>query len=157
MNEKLRNIELERAKLAQECIDKVELMEHEIKGVKGKFTSYVRRLLAAIPVDGIVRVLTFMASKAKADGIRCVTKWINNEEGLEKLDSEPAAYAIIYYYVMRCLHERLEIDINIREDPLNPLRYLASDYNLARRASKEALAFLVWVKRFAEALFEVSR
>jgi CRISPR type III-B/RAMP module-associated protein Cmr5 len=153
-----RRIELKRARLAHECVTKVAAAEEYIEKVGEKFTSYVRRLLAAIPTDGILSTLTFCASQAKASNICEIAKWIESvEEALAKLPSDKAAYAIIYYYIAKRLSEKMELDINVSAEPLELIGQLAGDYKNARKASRESMAFLIWVKRFAEAEFGAGR
>lgn len=155
VNEVFKSIELERAKLAYEFVKKIYDAKSLIKDLERKVTSYTHRLSAAIPADGIMHVLVFTVSKAKVSGIRNVAEWVESRGKLESLGADDAAHAFIYYYVARHLCKCLGVDVDLREKPLKLLEQLAGDYDLARRASREALAFLIWVKRFMEAEFGV--
>lgn len=119
---KRRTIEQDRAKYAAECVN-------EAKGVKG-YGSYARRAGALIQTQGLGQALAFWRSKG----------W---EKGRPKNGD---AYALLYQHMSSWLNQRLEINNDI-------LKWIQQDASTEdyRRATAEAQAFLIWLKRFAEA------
>lgn len=119
---KRRTIEQKRAAQAAICVN-------EAKGIKG-YGSYARRAGALIQTQGLGQALAFWRSKG----------W---EKGKPKNGD---AYALLYQHMSNWLNQRLTTN----QDILQWIQQDASteDY---RRATAEAQAFLIWLKRFAEA------
>lgn len=115
-------IEQERARRAMECV--TEVSQH--KTWKEKYGSLARRAPADIQSNGLGQTLAFWKSKPK--------------------DQENA---VLYDHVSTWVSERL--DGWQGKDLLTQLiaaNTTTADY---RRATAEAQAFLIWLKRFAEA------
>jgi CRISPR-associated protein Cmr5 len=116
-------IEQKRAKAAAEYVN-------EAKSAKG-YGSYARRAGALIQTQGLGQTLAFWRSKG----------W---ENGRPKSND---AYALLYRHISDWLKRQLNTE---QSDILQWIMNDAStdDY---RRATAEAQAFLIWLKRFAEA------
>ncbi len=119
---KRRTIEQARAEYAAKYVN-------EAKGIKG-YGSYARRAGALIQTQGLGQALAFWRSKG----------W---EKGRPKKDD---AYALLYQHMSDWLNQELRT----KKDILKWIQEDASteDY---RRATAETQAFLIWLKRFAEA------
>jgi CRISPR-associated protein Cmr5 len=115
-------VEQERARRAMECV--IEVSKHETW--KGKYGSLARRAPADIQSNGLGQTLAFWKSKPK--------------------DKENA---ILYDHVSTWVCERLnEWQGKDLLTQLIAANTTTADY---RRATAEAQAFLIWLKRFAEA------
>lgn len=119
---KRRTIEQDRAAQAAICVN-------EAKGVKG-YGSYARRAGALIQTQGLGQALAFWRSKG----------W---EKGKPKNGD---AYALLYRHMSSWLNQQLRTNNDI-------LQWIQEDASTEdyRRATAEAQAFLIWLKRFAEA------
>ncbi len=92
---------------------------------KGKYGSLVRKMPSYILTNGLGQTLAFLKAK-----------------GRNEPDSE---HEILYCHLSKWLRERLGINGDV-------LHWITvTDSHQYRRATMEALAFLQWLKRFAEA------
>jgi CRISPR-associated protein Cmr5 len=119
-----RTVEQDRAKYAAECVN-------EAKRNGGKeYSSYSRRAGALIQTQGLGQALAFWYSKG----------W---DKGRPK---QGDAYALLYQHMSSWLNQQLRTNKDI-------LQWITQDASTEdyRRATAEAQAFLIWLKRFAEA------
>lgn len=121
---KRRTVEQERAKYAAEYVEEVKNKRVE------KYGSYARRAGALIQTQGLGQALAFWRSKG----------W---EKGSPKKDD---AYALLYEHMSKWLNQQMTTNKDI-------LKWIQKDASTEdyRRATAEAQAFLIWLKRFAEA------
>jgi CRISPR-associated protein Cmr5 len=114
-------LQQKRAAHAWACIEKVENMKH----LQKKYGSLVRGLPALVQSDGLGQTLAFLLAKAGG-----------------KEDKE---HKVAYDHIADWLKQELDVNDDL-------LKWLleknTKDY---RRATAETLAYLSWLKRFAEA------
>ena len=116
-------LQQKRAAHAWECIEKVNA------GIQKKYGSLVRGLPALIQSDGLGQMLAFLKAKDKNKG---------NTEHIE-------AYSNISNWI------NIEFGFTYKEDETLLEWLLTQETSMYRRATAEALAYLNWLKRFAEA------
>lgn len=121
-----RDLDRRRAKNAWECIQSVKSQEFE-----AKYNSHVRDLPTMIQVNGLAQTLAFLKAKAK-----------ENEPKNRKEDFV-LAFHHLSNWVCSCL--------NWGEGDLLHRVLMTENTQSYRQATTEALAFLQWLKRFAEA------
>jgi len=122
-----KTLEQERAQRAWECVQKVTSKSQEFKN---KYGSLARKVPALVLTNGLGQTLAFLQAKGKnnpADEhtvlFRHLSDWVLAQVGTDTTASNP-----------------------------DLLRWvLENDSAAYRRATTEALAFLIWLKRFAEA------
>jgi CRISPR-associated protein Cmr5 len=118
----LRSLEQERAKYAWECIQEV---KKESKELQEKYTSYVKKATTLIQANGLSSVLAFYYNR-----------WKKNEK----------AYEFIYKHITNWsqLKKLTKGDL---------LQWIINDASSIEvfKASKEVIALLNWIRRFAEA------
>lgn len=117
-----------------------------------KYVSYVRRLPSLIQTNGLGAALAFVFAKAKF--------------GAEKRGADAEAYGLLYTHVRQWLEEHSILRETLRkaydqlkenrEDVNGPDRLteaiVSLDPRSYRLATQEVLAFLQWLRRFAEGL-----
>jgi len=161
----LRSLEQERAKYAWECVNlmkaenrrkedekiglfikiieeikrrkKGEVSEDDLKKyytkLEGRYSSYVKKTSTLIQTNGLGSTLAFYKSK-----------FGSKEE--EKLSEDARAYKLIYDHINRWFKEQFKCN----EDVLKWITMTASSIEVFQ-ATKEIIALLNWMKRFAEA------
>lgn len=99
-----------------------------------KYKSYVKKIPMLIKTNGLGATLAFIKSKTKS----------NSEEG--------KAYGLIYKHLTEWLKSDEKSLINIDDDLVKEIISLKSaEY---RAVTNEVLAFLNWLRRFADGLIE---
>lgn len=129
----LRSLEQERAKYAWECIQ-------EVKGdinLEDKYKSYVRKTPTYIQVNGLGNTLAFYKSKFEAD---------LKKKGENGLGPEKRAYKLLYDHINGWKKETRE-----NKDFLEWIIDEGTSSLKVFQATKETIALLNWMKRFAEA------
>jgi len=116
-------LQQKRAAHAWKCIEKVQA------GIQKKYGSLVRGLPALIQSDGLGQMLAFLKAKDKNKG---------NTEHIE-------AYSNISNWIS------IEFGITYKQDETLLEWLLTQETPMYRRVTAEALAYLNWLKRFAEA------
>jgi CRISPR-associated protein Cmr5 len=116
-------LQQQRAAHAWGCIEKVNV------GIQKKYGSLVRGLPALIQSDGLGQTLAFLKAKDKNKG---------NTEHIE-------AYSNISNWIS------IEFDFKYKQGETLLEWLLTQETPMYRRATAEALAYLNWLKRFAEA------
>lgn len=119
----LKNIELERANYAWECIEEI---KRENEQLQKNYGSYVRRAPTLIQANGLPNTLAFYHNRAKRG---------------EK------AYELLYQHISNWAPLK---KLTKGKDPLQWIIKDASSQDVFR-ASREIIALLYWMKRFAEA------
>lgn len=130
----LRSLEQERAKYAWECIQSV---EGDID-LEDKYKSYVRKTSSYIQVNGLGNTLAFYKSKFEAD---------LRKKGEEKLSVEKKAYKLIYDHLNGWFNKQFRENKDI-------LNWIISENTSSIKvfqATKEIIALLNWLEKFAEA------
>jgi len=122
----LRNLEQERAKYAWKCIQEV---KEKSKELKEKYNSYVKRAPTLIQTNGLPNAFVFYYSK-----------WKKGEKAYELLYNH-----IVNWDLVKRMRGEREFLSWITED--------ASSLDVFQ-ATKEIIALLNWMKRFAEAELE---
>ena len=126
----------------------------------GNYRSLVRKAAAMIKINGLGQTLAFLLDKAKktAEEIRKADKEKLDENGLlykqlEEwlVEDDRDANLLISDGEIRSL--KAEIPWPNKDKRSLIERILSNDSTTYWRASEEALAYLGWLKRFAEALF----
>jgi len=129
----LRSLEQERAKYAWECIQ-------EAKGdidLENKYKSYVRSAPSYIQINGLGNTLAFYKSKFEAD---------LRKKGENELSADKRAYKLLYDHLNGWRKE-----LRGGKDILEWIRDENTSSLMVFQATKEIIALLNWMKRFAEA------
>ena len=124
----LRTLEQDRARRAWECIQEVANKSPEIKK---KYGSLARKVPMLVLTNGLGQTLAFLKSKGKG----------------QKED----AHTILLCHLSKWVLHRLGVSENSKGDLLEWVLRQDSNSTTYRHATLEALAFLNWLKRFAEA------
>ena len=137
----LRTLEQKRAKKAWDQVKAVPKRFHK------EYRSLVRKVPAMIKMCGLGQTLAFLLSKEEKEAQEVKTSDLN---GLKKAEG--------------CLYKHLEEWLLDKEAPIawpdspedQPLmnRIMEVESAVYRQATQEALAYLGWLKRFAEACLE---
>lgn len=122
------SLEQERAKFAWECIG-------EVKEKKSEYASVAKKAPSDIQINGLGQTLAFWRAKGKKDReyeqiYIHVSKWV-----LEKRLGKKHSKGLLGWVMS--------------EGETDKTKFTSTDDY--RRATTEAIAFLVWLKRFAEA------
>jgi len=129
----LRSLEQKRAKYAWECIQKVRgNIEQE-----DKYKSYVRSAPSYIQINGLGNTLAFYKSKFEAD---------LRKKGENELSADNRAYKLLYDHLNEWRKE-----LRGGKDILEWIRDENTSSLGVFQATKEIIALLNWMKRFAEA------
>jgi len=129
----LRSLEQKRAKYAWECIQKVRgNIEQE-----DKYKSYVRSAPSYIQINGLGNTLAFYKSKFEAD---------LRKKGENELSADNRAYKLLYDHLNEWRKE-----LRGGKDILEWIRDENTSSLMVFQATKEIIALLNWMKRFAEA------
>jgi len=129
----LRSLEQKRAKYAWECIQKVRgNIEQE-----DKYKSYVRSAPSYIQINGLGNTLAFYKSKFEAD---------LRKKGENELSADKRAYKLLYDHLNEWRKE-----LRGGKDILEWIRDENTSSLGVFQATKEIIALLNWMKRFAEA------
>jgi len=140
-NERLLDLEKERAKFAFDCaregkeiIDGIKIDENYYKDKN--YLSYVKKIPMMVKVNGLGPTYAFMYSKGKID--------VTNKKELN-------AYALIYNQTDKWLIRSSLISYKSEEKSLieTIISWPSSKY---RVVSIEVISFLNWVRRFAEGM-----
>jgi len=129
----LRSLEQKRAKYAWECIQ-------EAKGdidLENKYKSYVRSAPSYIQINGLGNTLAFYKSKFEAD---------LRKKGENELSADKRAYKLLYDHLNGWRKE-----LRGGKDILEWIRDENTSSLMVFQATKEIIALLNWMKRFAEA------
>lgn len=116
-------IEQQRATAAWKCIDEVNRLSEKFKK---RYSGLVRSFPALVQTSGLGQALAFLRAKSNA----------SNEHGL------------LYSHLSGWVVGRMSFAGSSR-DLLQGI--MSSDSQIYRRATVEALAYAIWLKRFAEA------
>lgn len=136
-----RSLEQERAKAAWECIEHVQERNKQLEDMKKytkEYSSLARSAPADIQANGLGQTIAFWRAKGY--------DWDKSEQRSKpKRDN---AYAELLGHVANWLRKR-----GILPDGKDPVEWISKDATTDeyRRATTEAIAFLIWLKRFAEA------
>jgi CRISPR-associated protein Cmr5 len=125
-----RSLEQKRAEVAWKCIEQVRGKDEELKKDYG---SLARSAPADIQANGLGQTLAFWRAKGY-------------ERGRPKND----AHAVLLAHVAGWLSHS---DVKILPEGKDAVEWIAQEASTEayRRAMAEAIAFLIWLKRFAEA------
>jgi CRISPR-associated protein Cmr5 len=122
-----KTLEQQRAEQAWECVDEVTSKSQDFKK---KYGSLARKVPTLILTNGLGQTLAFLKAKGKNDPadehtvlFRHLSRWVLSQVA----PSSPATNGDLLQWVLQ------------------------NDSASYRRATVEALAFLTWLKRFAEA------
>lgn len=127
-NSNLKTLEQARAEWAWGCIQKIANKSPEIKK---KYGSLARKVPMLVLTNGLGQTLAFLKSKGK--------------------DQEEDAHTILLCHLSEWVLRRLGVPESWRGDLLKWVLRQDSNSTTYRHATLEALAFLNWLKRFAEA------
>ena len=131
MTSRQQTIEQKRAAKAWQCIEEVQQKKDEL--IKKKYGSLARKLPSLIQVNGLGQTLAFIYAKARSQ---------ESNRG-----AEARASGMIFSQVSDWV--KGELNVADSGDLLEVL--VKRDSRFYRRATAEALAFLNWLRRFAEA------
>lgn len=155
----MRTIEQERAKFAYDAISEV---KRENSDVQKKYSSYVKNASVLILSNGLSATLAFYLSKMKMkDG----TKYTDIKSEIDKhkagqqneFESKPerVAYAYLFYHISEWLAEKSNNGAGLTNGE-DPLTFIVREANVLKvmQLTRESLALLNWMKRFADAMLE---
>ena len=117
----LRSLEQERANYAWKCIQKVKNLNNE--ETEKKYRSYVRRASTLIQINGLGNTLAFYKSK------------------------KDEAYDLLYEHINKWFKKQFKSQGNILNWIISEKTSIIDVF----RITKEIIALLNWMKRFAEA------
>lgn len=127
----LRTLEQNRANYAWTCVKKIQGYNDEQKLIEKKYKSFVNKSSALVLTNGLGNTLAFYRSKYGEDSTK----------------AEAQAYKILYSHIDEWLKKQSIIDRDVTEWILSEK---TSSLDVIR-ATKETLAFIGWLKRFAVA------
>jgi len=133
----LRSLEQERAKYAWDCINKIKREEDD--NLEDKYKSYVKKAPSYILVNGLGNTLAFFKSKFGGS-----EKSEDKED--KKVSKDKEAYEALYDHINKWFQKRF----NIKKDILEWITLKASSIDVFK-VTKETIALLNWMRRFAEA------
>ncbi|MEO0224011.1 MAG: type III-B CRISPR module-associated protein Cmr5 [candidate division WOR-3 bacterium] len=127
----IKKLEQGRAEYAYRCVEQVTYKLNE-KG-KREYRSYVKKIPTMILLNGLGQTLAFVKAKAK-DG---------------------NAYKLLYNQITEYMKSNSTIRIQMPPDKNELIEWVIScDSREYRWITQELLAFLNWLKRFAEGMIE---
>ena len=110
------------------------------------YKSYVKRLPSMILTNGLGQTLAFIVSKRKKEKD-------NKKPGTEQ--NPKNAYDLIYRQLTNYLKSNSSVRINMPQDKNELVEWVISlDSDKYRYVTEEVLAFLNWLKKFAEGMIE---
>ena len=146
----LRSLEQRRAKFAYEKIQEV---KKESSDVQKKYSSYVKSAPVLILTNGLGQALAFYLSKLEA--LPDVDYNSISPQNFKK--AEEKAYAYLYKHIAEWLAggDKEKKEGRSLTNGKDPLRYYMEATGMeAMVLTDEAIAFLNWLKRFADAMLE---
>ena len=136
-----KTLEQQRAQRAWKCVQEVLSQARNLKDAesfKKKYGSLARKVPMLVLTNGLGQTLAFLLSKAK------------RHEPENKRSVEAKAHDLLFTHLSNWVLEQVAPGTDTGHQDL--LQWvLANDSVAYRRATTEALAFLNWLKRFAEA------
>ncbi|MBC7319182.1 type III-B CRISPR module-associated protein Cmr5 [bacterium] len=127
----INKLEKGRAEFAYECMMKIVNTTDEKK--KKEYRSYIRRLPTMILTNGLGQALAFVVAKSENGN----------------------AYKLIYKQLTNYMKSKYITKIQMPQDEKEFLKWVIScDSQTYRYITQEILAFLNWLKRFAEGMIE---
>ncbi len=145
----LRSLEQERARYAWGCIQ-------EVKGdinLEDKYKSYVKKASTYIQVNGLGNTLAFYKSKFEAEFKKHLDKLKRSDiqdperEAFQKLGDDKKAYKLLYDHINGWFNKKFKQN----KDILNWIIDENTSSIEVFQVTKEIIALLNWMKRFAEA------
>ena len=144
----LRDLEQKRANYAWRSIQEVKNFGIE---VESKYKSYVKNAPSYIQINGLGNTLVFYKSKFESDFKKYIEesrkKGLNEKEAFKKLSDDKKAYKLLYDHLNGWFKEQFKENREIL--------YWIIDENTSSidvfHVTKEIIALLNWIKRFAEA------
>ncbi|MBC7233573.1 MAG: type III-B CRISPR module-associated protein Cmr5 [Chloroflexi bacterium] len=136
-----RSLEQERASVAWECIQRVQERNKQLEDKKKyakEYSSLARSAPADIQANGLGQTIAFWLAKGY--------EWDKKEQ--QSKPKQDNAHAELLSHVARWLRHR-----RILPEGKDPVDWISQDATTDeyRLATVEAIAFLTWLKRFAEA------
>jgi len=128
----LRTLEQNRANFAWECIQEIKKLNNE--KVEKNYNSYVKKTSALIQTSGLGNTLVFYKSKF-------------GNESEEKLSSDKRAYKLLYENLNEWFKKKFRKEQEIIKWIVDSNTSSIETFQVTR----EILALLSWMKRFAEA------
>jgi CRISPR-associated protein Cmr5 len=132
MASKQQTLEQKRAARAWQCVQEANRQDDK---VKKKYSTQARRLSSLVQTNGLGQALAFVYSKAKFKE--------------KERKAEALANGMIFDQVSEWVKKKLRVSDD--EHLLSVIVDRDRDSAFYRRATVEAMAFLNWLKRFAEA------
>jgi CRISPR-associated protein Cmr5 len=130
-----RTLEQERAQRAWECVKEVTSKSQEFKK---KYGSLARKVPMLVLTNGLGQTLAFLLAKAK------------RHEPEQKRSVEAKAHDLLLVHLSSWVLSQVASSTTASNGDL--LQWVLHNDSVAyRRATMEALAFLTWLERFAEA------
>jgi len=130
-----KTLEQQRAEWAWKCVQEVTSESQEFKK---KYGSLARKVPMLVLTNGLGQTLAFLLSKAK------------RHQPEEKRSAEAKVHDLLFVHLSKWVLDQVAPGMSSGNDDL--LQWvLRNDSAAYRRATTEALAFLNWLKRFAEA------
>jgi CRISPR-associated protein Cmr5 len=132
MMSRQRTLEQERASKAWDFIQDIKKLD---KDVREKYSALARKAPADIQSNGLGQTIAFWNAKGK--------------EAKEKASAENKAHQHILTHVKDWLNDKNSMHLG----KPNLVEWVSKEAQVEdyRRATAEAIAFLIWIKRFAEA------
>ncbi len=147
----INKLEKGRAEFAYRCAKEgIEIKEKKQIGNEfyedDNYDSYVKKIPSMILSNGLGQTLAFIVAKRKKD----------NERGKAGSENNPKnAYDLIYKHLTDYLRSNSSVRITMPQERSDLLEWVIScDSAEYRHITQEVLAFLNWLKRFAEGMSE---
>jgi len=128
----LRSLEQKRANYAWKCIQKVKNLNKD--NIEKSYNSYIKKTPTLIQTNGLGNSLAFYKSKF-------------GSEKDEKLNTDKRAYKLLYEHINNWFKQKYQK----HKDILDWIIHQNTSSTEVFQTTKEILAFLSWMKRFAEA------
>ncbi|MCS6964099.1 MAG: type III-B CRISPR module-associated protein Cmr5 [Thermoflexus sp.] len=138
-----RSLELERARVAWQCIQEV-VEENKKLEEKNRYWGEYRSLAMSAPADVQANGLGQTAAFWRAKGYE------RDKDSKEPKPKSNSAHAKLLQHLARWLSEE---SVRILPKGKDPVAWISTEAQpeAYRRATAEAIAFLIWLRRFAEA------
>lgn len=150
----MRTLEQERAKFAYDAISEV---KNESSEVQKKYSSYVKSAPVLILSNGLSATLAFYLSKMKmkdGTGYEDVRSELGQQNRFEN-KPERIAYAYLFCHISEWLAEKSNGGKGLTNGK-DPLKFIIKEADVLKviQLTRESLALLNWMKRFADAMLE---
>ncbi|AFN03916.1 hypothetical protein PFC_04845 [Pyrococcus furiosus COM1] len=121
------------------------------KQLEEKYASLVKKAPVMILSNGLLQTLAFLLAKAETSPEKAnqILSRVNEypPRFIEKLGNDKDEHLLLYLHIVYWLRENVDRNIDVKT-------LLSQDYSKVLWATKEAIALLNWMRRFAVAMLK---